>query len=412
MASIWDRDVQRRFAFPGAVLSVGMIRQNLGTTYFAEARERLPIVLMMYARGRCYLEGWRPNTSALTLCAMEMIGPNIAEARFLDAAAARKMFVEAILRFLIEETYDNNYCSGRPANIAQVAIAGVEDNVVNIVRRCPAALPATATALFGILVEDQNRVLDQVTAIEADAIAWMANLLCLNPSARARALGTNMYALVYISLAKRGNISPQKLNSVAQAITEETNMAVTISAEDIKVCNRNLGPYVTHLNAQNVMDTLRQNMVDFSLRLTITVQQSVRCGMTSYWCIRTAVSLFGNFPWPALSALIPDDFVAFNVAVRLVGNNEYYGFNPDLGNAAHTKYKSLAWTAIQLLIRFRAAQYGSLANYAGRGRPDRQVEIDALIEAYVPPVNEEVAGVAEMVTAWRLAPANAPNAGN
>ncbi|KAG8304751.1 hypothetical protein J6590_086700 [Homalodisca vitripennis] len=76
------------------------------------------------------------------------------------------------------------------------------------------------------------------------------------------------------------------------------------------------------------------------------------------------------------SGYIPDDFVHYGEARALVGNNQYYGFNRDLGNARHTRYRSRAWLCIKLLVRFRGAEYGSLQNYRGVvAHPDRETDL-------------------------------------
>lgn len=63
----------------------------------------------------------------------------------------------------------------------------------------------------------------------AEACASFLESLAVEPTASALALSTEIYCLAYVSIAKQGNITENKLTSICNAITEETGRAVTLS---------------------------------------------------------------------------------------------------------------------------------------------------------------------------------------
>lgn len=77
-------------------------------------------------------------------------------------------------------------------------------------------------------------------------------------------------------------------------------------------------------------------------------------------------------------------------AVTVVGNNQYFGFNSDLGIAKHTNYMSLSWVACRVLMKSDPPVYSALARYRGLpANPRKSDEINAILEAYVLGVREE-----------------------
>lgn len=218
-----------------------------------------------------------------------------------------------------------------------------------------------------------------------EAVARFLDLLSSKATTRGKALGCKVYATIYVGLAKRGTITNSKLTAINSAILQETTLDCDITTDDVRNSGQAKAPYIDETNAESVMQGLSGNMTNFSLRLKITMDQTLKAGMTTYWAIDSALRLFSTFPWGEASRYIPDDFVKYQTARGLVVDNHYYGFKNNLGEAAHTHYKSLGWLAIQLLIKFKGSEYGSLVNYRGiTPRPDRQADLQRLVDSYVP----------------------------
>lgn len=165
---------------------------------------------------------------------------------------------------------------------------------------------------------------------------------------------------------------------------------VSLTSEDTKAFSTSFKPYITADNAQAICEGLRGRMENFSLRLCITMQQSVCSGMTSYWLIWDAISAYPGFGWADVAVLIPQDFTKYSEAVVVVGNNPYYGFNQDLREAKHTNYMSLSWVACKLLLKCDPPNYSSLTRYRGiPAHPKREEELTALINGYNLVINDE-----------------------
>ncbi|KAG8319681.1 hypothetical protein J6590_086474 [Homalodisca vitripennis] len=357
-ASEWDRAEQRGFAFPGQQLASGMIRRFIDIPYFSQARRWMPAVLSIYARGRCILEGWNIAEYSLTVATLEMVAPNLPNESFLAVADARKIIIRASLAGLIRLTYDNIYTAS-PTVPTGDPLSGVPA-VQNIIARFPAQVPEDIYAFIRVLLalppvngQPAPIIYAHYSLLLAEALAVFLNYLCTFSSARGRSVWCNMYTLIYVSCAKRGNITQAKLTAICNAVSAETNLTCDITAEDVKACRGVMGTIITGDNAQAIMEGLADNMTAYSLGLTLTVQQTIKAGMTSYWAIEEALRVFGTFDWATASGYIPDDFVHYGEAQALVPDNQYYGFIRDLGNARHTRYKSLAWLCIKLLVRFR-----------------------------------------------------------
>jgi hypothetical protein len=146
-----------------------------------------------------------------------------------------------------------------------------------------------------------------------------------------------------VAIGKRGTVTQNKLASINQAVSLKTNLEINVTEDQVRALGTALGNYINENNAQAVMTTLATNMAGYSLRLRLTVQQTLRAGMTQYWSVLEAFNAVPTFAWAEASRYIPTDFTNFQQAMGLEAGNQYYGFRHDLGLAAHTHYKSLGW---------------------------------------------------------------------
>lgn len=117
------------------------------------------------------------------------------------------------------------------------------------------------------------------------------------------------------------------------------------------------------------------------------MQQATRSGMTAYRMVWEALTLCTDFNWRAIPEILPQEFRRYSDAVLTVGNNQYYGFNSDLGLAKHTNYISLSWVANRVLMKSDPPTYSALARYRGLpAQPKRSDDINLILERYVPGV--------------------------
>lgn len=247
----------------------------------------------------------------------------------------------------------------------------------------------SARTILGIDVNDEDITSEMITSDMAEACALFLEALATDPSPSAVSLSTEIYSLAYIAIAKQGNITEAKLASISTAISIETGREITLSMPDIITFNNSFKPYINSNNAEAICRGLQTGMTGYSLRLSITMQQAVRSGMTSYWAIWDALSSYQNFPWADAAKMIPQDFAKYLEAVALVGSNEYYGFNEDLGSAKHTFFPSLSWLACKLLMKCDPPGYEALSRYRGISKPPKRQEgLQEMIDDYNPSLED------------------------
>ncbi|KAG8304750.1 hypothetical protein J6590_086699 [Homalodisca vitripennis] len=128
---------------------------------------------------------------------LEMVAPILPNESFLAVADARKMF---------------------PAQVPEV---------IDALIRVLLALPPVNGQPAPIIAAHYSLHL-------AEALTVFLNYLCTFSSARGRSVGCNMYTLIYVSCAKRGNITQAKLTAICNAISSETNLTCDITAKDVK----------------------------------------------------------------------------------------------------------------------------------------------------------------------------------
>lgn len=335
-----------------------MITRFIDIPYFIVAENDTTvtrgIVLNLYAKGRCTLEKWSAATSQRTVAALEAIAPNLPNSCFAKWNGSRWYLALSTMYYLSRNGPTSNYHRKEawPAVQIKNAIRDAQQ-LNNILARFTVgnidaiadSFNRTSRLILGLPEGEDAITSGQVTGTMAEACARFLESLAKEPTPSALSLSTEIYCLTYISIAKQGNITDAKLTSICNAVSEETGRTITITIEEVKSFSSSFRPYINSNNASEICEALRIELENFSLRLCLTMQQAVRSGMTSYWMVWEALNLCTDFDWEAIASLIPQDFRRYADAVALVGNNQYYGFNSDLGIAKHTNYMSLSWVA-------------------------------------------------------------------
>ncbi|KAF6214241.1 hypothetical protein GE061_008981 [Apolygus lucorum] len=377
--NVYNTEEQRRFAFSSGNLRHRLVFRNINIPYTnqtAVTDAALPFIFHVYAVGRCLYLQIPVGTNARTIAALEAVAPNLPDDSFCDTANSRELFVHSVICFVRHHDYSNQLTDLGATTMAQVLpLTGLNE---------------ATQALFTAGIAAHGLAQDMTIAAyvpNAAAMQNMAQSFCVVLSylfnhfktVRGCSLGSNVYALVYIALAKRGTVSDNKLNKIRAEIETETRKVLTITAQEVEVMHREMSPLITGQNARTIMEHLAGEMDAYSLRLRLTVQQAAKGGMTSYWAIHSAITNYPTFNWAEAHRYLARDFLNFERACNLVRGNEYYGFNADLGDAAAPRYKSLSWLAMHLLVRFNAAEHGSLTQYATYNRrPDHADQLQAL----------------------------------
>lgn len=186
-----------------------------------------------------------------------------------------------------------------------------------------------------------------------------------------------------VSLAKRGQAGIEFINRISEQLSDETKNTITFQPGVLTLFYSMYGANVTEENAKKLFETWNSLVpTSVAMRLSLTINQVAGTGLTAYLTIMEAFSKFQTFPWADLYTIIPEEFCAMNNAMKVVGNNMYYGFKKDLGPVRSTLFKSLAYIAKELLIK--ADDKGSLRGYKGWTKFPREKErIDNMIKSYL-----------------------------
>lgn len=400
----FDTVHQRRFAFEGTNLAHRLITRNINIPYFnntAHNDKALHFILHQYALGKCIISGISSQTHCRAIIALEVIAPNLPAEVFANENDARRIFVHSVLAAVNRAA---SWADTSMVDLGGDAINGIIETLPNdqIRNRMRAAvLGGDLATLIAAIVPAAAAMPDVAETL----CRFLKMLYDGYATLRGKSLNTNVYALAYVALGKRGTVTREKLDKIADDIQNECRKTINLDPNEVQVFAREMSPIVTEHNAQAIMDGLAGTMANFSLRLRLTVEQAAKGGMTSYWSIHAALETFPDFPWAEARRYISRDFERFHTACEIVGNNEYYGFRSNLGEAAAPKYKSFSWLAMHLLVAHRGAEYGSLTKYATYNRaPDSQAQLQQLIDQYRPqiqPANEEE--TRELLDAFRAA---------
>lgn len=225
---------------------------------------------------------------------------------------------------------------------------------------------------------------DQVVATDINEalsilMAWAATV----DTSRRWFSNMNLFLNVITSLSKRGNVSEDAQAKIQEGVGEDLSTRhVYVNPVTCQRFYKSFGKWINGDNARALFRHYLALVPDWSMRMTLTIQQASGAGLTVYFIIVRALKLNPDFNWARAYKLLSSEFAAFNEAAALVQNNPFYGYNQDLGNARSTFYPSLGYLCQQLCIR--ANGDNRLGRYAGLKTgivmKDSLVE---LVDAYV-----------------------------
>lgn len=182
--------------------------------------------------------------------------------------------------------------------------------------------------------------------------------------------------------AKRGQLNASFVDKVTNAIAEQVQKRITLDPEACSIFFSNYKTGINKDTAKKLFDHWSSIIPSSALKMQLVVQQAAGSGLTAYYTVCHAVSLYQSFPWHKVKALYLEEWMAFQAANEAIQGNPFYGFESDLKAVRSTKYKSIAWVAKELLCTYNGER-GTLGRYQGWIKsPKEESIIQKIIEDY------------------------------
>ncbi|QGW51124.1 nucleoprotein [Karukera tick virus] len=194
-----------------------------------------------------------------------------------------------------------------------------------------------------------------------------------------------MFAAAFLGFAKKGDITTRKLESIIAQMHEEVGYTMSLSTEVVRAMWHHVGVYVPYELLPQMFRAWEEATETISLRMRVTLQQAAWTGLTQYSTILRMVEDHPDFPWARVAGLLASDWSAFMKAVDTVGNDPYYGFKANVGDAAATKFLNLGYVAKEMMRKLGGREAGAITQYRGWiSTPRCQATLDEIIRDWVP----------------------------
>nr|UYL95467.1 MAG: ORF3 [Zhangye Chuvi tick virus 1] len=242
-------------------------------------------------------------------------------------------------------------------------------------------------ALHGVKVPASSGLAayNPVETLSVEEQTKLLNFLVNHQTPQLTRISTQLFCTLYVALAKRGTITEAKLAKINGELEETLGWDIGLDSETIKCVHARLAPEIPYSELPQIFKRWSTEIAKMSLRMRITLDQAAGSGLTAFDTVKAALQRFPEFPWAAVFALIPAEADTFLEAVQLVGKDAYYGFRSDLGKVAASGYRTLAYVAKELMIRYGGPDGATLRGYKGWTRfPQHKEALDQLIEDKAP----------------------------
>lgn len=232
--------------------------------------------------------------------------------------------------------------------------------------------------LYGIEdIENPNKVL---TIDEAMLIleGW-----CTSSTAGRDVLSNaSLLANTVVAMCKKGAVTEHAADKISDGIKADIGESVVLNPDLAQRIYSVFGHRINAGNAEAYFAALAGSVPAHAIRLTTTITQAAGTGLTTYLVIRRMLEMEPTFPWAVAYEIIPGDFQRYTAAATAINNNQYYGFNRDLGPAAASNFQNLSYLAFNIGIKVHGDKH--LGKYGGIPKASlKKVALDALIDAYI-----------------------------
>lgn len=196
---------------------------------------------------------------------------------------------------------------------------------------------------------ENHRWRQGTTLTERVRLLHIISGLLINGRCRDIAIGTIILAKV--AFAVRGTISAAKLTRIIMELTPTIPfIGDVLNIPDLQLTWLNYGHLVDDEDMPKIMLRWLGLIPAYALRLRVVLAQASGSGLTSLDVIARAIHEHPHFPWVLVRRMYPEQWDNAQRAIRLVGNNPYYGYRRDLTDVRSTQFRHLAALCGRLLI--------------------------------------------------------------
>lgn len=186
----------------------------------------------------------------------------------------------------------------------------------------------------------------------------------------------------HVALAKRGACTDGFLYKICDGVMSDLNKTISLSPHVIKAIFHAYGTYINQHNTKSLFLRWENMIPPTALRLRLTMQQMRGEGLTTINVIVKAMRLYSDFDWARIAHVFPDEIIAATRALRVIDNNPYHGYAPDVRFVRSTLYKNVSYVAKELLIKINGE--GALSQYRGWPHaPKYQAVLDRMVLDYM-----------------------------
>lgn len=336
-------------------------------------------ILYVYAMGRGKYLGQEETNYVDTLLWAEGLAPMLPDRLFAEEQAARSMFALSIQTLISPdhqaELQDENGLVPRIVWDRLTRAAAVGEN------------PVPAGALRGealrVIAADRIGRIFRENIVDLNIEEAMFIATFLTRFFNSQRIFIKMVTGVYVAVARQGTATSEFMEKIARGLQADLGLAgMGLSATLIRLFWDQFGSGINQDNVAHVLQRWLRMLPQRALRLRLTLEQCRGGGLTSYLAIKTAMSDCDDFPWERLRCIIPKDFTNYCEAVRVAGQNPWYGFKKNLGIVASANYISLGYCAKELLVK--TGYQTGLRQYGGfSGAVPKKASIDTMVLDYI-----------------------------
>ena len=298
----FDTQERRQLAFPVSTLNREIFSANANMVPFTGvnvARVSLSTLTatMVVARGIADIRNYPRDTAPNCIAILNLIAPYIPDDRKLSEGVSREFILNGFLRYMSRYKESAQLVRMNEALYTEALARGPLRPYQNV-------LSAWDTYTIENERVNKNRFVNDhgvVTRLGVEALSAMFDFMSSVKTPFLTKYNTNLYVLMYLSLAKRGTVTANKLQKIVREIRDKHDVEMDISQEDIRAVFSATGEFITAENANEVFETFANDMQHLSLRMNITLSQVMYSGLTSLNTIATAMRLYPDFPWDRIN---------------------------------------------------------------------------------------------------------------